>query len=84
MVVVDNARKMISKTIDIAVTSVFADHRRQDDLRPFRRAHAHGARKEAPTGSRARSRRGRRVGVEVRGRARGVARFRPPPLICEN
>ncbi len=38
MVVVDNARKMIGKTIDVAVTSVSADHRRQDDLRQVRRA----------------------------------------------
>ena len=38
MVVVDNARKMIGKNIDISVTSVLADHRRQDDLRQVRRA----------------------------------------------
>ena len=51
MVVVDNARKMISKTIDIAVTSVLADHRRQDDLRPFRRPHPRRARRCAASGS---------------------------------
>ena len=38
MVVVDNARKMIGKTVDISVTSRAADHRRQDDLRQVRRA----------------------------------------------
>ena len=32
MVVVDNAKKMISKTIDISVTSVLQNHRGQDDL----------------------------------------------------
>ena len=37
MVVVDNAKKVISKTIDISVTSVLADHGGQDDLRPLRR-----------------------------------------------
>ena len=37
MVVVDNARSMIGKTIDIVVTSVLADHRGQDDLRPIPR-----------------------------------------------
>jgi hypothetical protein len=38
MVVVDNARKMISKTIDIVVHQRAADHGRQDDLRPLPRA----------------------------------------------
>ena len=38
MVVVDNARKMISKTIDIVVTSVSADDGGQDDLRPLHRS----------------------------------------------
>ena len=37
MVVVDNARSMIGKTIDIVVTSVLADDRREDDLRPIHR-----------------------------------------------
>ena len=37
MVVVDNARKMIGKNIDISVTSVSADHGRQDDFREVRR-----------------------------------------------
>ena len=36
MVVVDNAKKMISKTIDISVTSVLQTTGRQDDLRPLR------------------------------------------------
>ena len=38
MVVVDNAKRQIAKTIDITVTSVLADHRRQDDFRQIRRA----------------------------------------------
>ena len=38
MVVVDNARKMISKTIDIVVTSVLQTTAGQDDLRPLHRA----------------------------------------------
>jgi hypothetical protein len=37
MVVVDNARKMISKTIDIVVTSVLQTTAGKDDLRPVRR-----------------------------------------------
>ena len=38
MVVVDNARKMIGKTVDISVTSVLANHGREDDLWQVRRA----------------------------------------------
>ncbi len=38
MVVVDNARKMIGKTIDVSVTSVLADDRRKNDLRQVGRA----------------------------------------------
>ena len=37
MVVVDNARKMISKTIDIVVTSVLQTTAGQDDFRPLHR-----------------------------------------------
>ena len=37
MVVVDNARQMISKTIDIVVTSVLQTTAGQDDLRPLHR-----------------------------------------------
>ena len=33
MVVVDNARRLIGKTADVAVTSVFADDRRKNDFR---------------------------------------------------
>ena len=47
MVVVDNAKKMISKTIDISVTSVLQTTAGQDDLRPFRRAGARGPRQAA-------------------------------------
>ena len=38
MVVVDNARKMIGKTIDVVVTSVLQTTAGQDDLRPLHRA----------------------------------------------
>ena len=41
MVVVDNARKLIGKNVDIAVTSA-ADHGRQDDLRQVRRTQPRG------------------------------------------
>ena len=43
MVVVDNARRMISKTIDISVTSVLQTTAGQDDFRQVRRAQSHGA-----------------------------------------
>ena len=41
MVVVDNARKMIGKTIDVVGDVGAADHGRQDDLRQVRRARGH-------------------------------------------
>ena len=55
MVVVDNARRMISKNIDIVVTSVLQTTAGQDDLRPLHR----GARRPAaarPVASRRRPR----------------------------
>ena len=36
MVVVDNAKKMISKTIDLVVDQRAPNHRRQDDFRQIR------------------------------------------------
>ena len=59
MVVVDNARKMISKTIDIVVTSRAADDGRQDDLRALHRGRRGRARGRRRTPMRARASRAR-------------------------
>ena len=70
MVVVDNARKMISKTIDIVVTQRAADDGRQDDLRPVHRG-----------GRAAQSRRHARRGAIGRARVRAAVRLEASLLI---
>ena len=78
MVVVDNARKMIGKTIDVVVTSVLQTTAGQDDLRPLhrsRRWRRRPRRRRAPPVRAAAA-----AADPPRGRGRQIAAVEPPRL----